>query len=211
MTREQPIPSSMLRLFCDSVIDNLGEKSLKLLFTQAGLQRAYSDQLPPADDSPSISADELAKLLATGFTIFGDRGIKPILLRAGRNAALHFREHNRTLSALAGATFKLIPADAKVKLVLSRSAKMSEEQLHMPHRTYDSREGYFVELQNSIYCEGVTADHGVCYLPQAFYVEILRWATGAIYQVNEVQCRAKGDPLCLFQISREPVYESFEF
>lgn len=204
-TREQPIPSSILRLFCDSVIDNLGEKSLKLLFTQAGLQHAYNGQLPPADDSPSITADELAKLLATGFRIFGDRGIKPILLRAGRNAALHFREHNRTLAALAGAAFKVLPADAKVKLVLSRSAKVSEEQLHMPHRTFDSSEGYFVELRDSIYCEGVTADHAVCYLPQAFYVELLRWATGATYQVNEVQCRAKGDEVCLFRIGRQPV------
>lgn len=204
MTREQPIPSSMLRLFCDSVIDNLGEKSLRLLFTQSGLQHAYSTELPPADDSPSITAHELSRLLATGFRIFGDKGVKPILLRVGRNAALHFRETNRTLSALAGAAFKVLPTDAKIKLVLSRSAKLSEEQLHMSHRVYDTPEGFFVEIRDSIFCEGVSADHGVCYLPQAFYVEILRWATGATYAVTETACRAKGDPLCTFQISREP-------
>lgn len=205
MTREQPIPSSMLRLFCDSVIDNLGDKSLRLMFTQSGLQHAYSGQLPPADDSPSISSDELARLLATGFRVFGDRGVKPILLRVGRNAAAHFRETNRTLSALAGAAFKVLPTDAKIKLVLSRSAKMSEDQLHMPHRVYDTPEGYFVEVRDCIYCEGASADHGVCYLPQAFYVEILRWATGATYAVEETQCRAKGDSVCLFKIGREPV------
>ena len=204
MTREQPIPSSMLRLFCDSVIDNLGEKSLRLLFTQSGLQHAYSTTLPPADDSPSINAQELARLLATGFRVFGDKGVKPILLRVGRNAALHFRETNKTLSALAGAAFKVLPTDAKIKLVLSRSAKMSEDQLHMPHRVYDTPAGYFVEIRDSIFCEGMTAEHGVCYLPQAFYGEILRWATGAAYTVDETECRAKGDAVCTFRISRNP-------
>ena len=204
MTREQPIPSSVLRMFCESVIDNLGEKSLKLMFTQSGLQHAYSSQLPPDDDRPSITGTELAALFTTAFRIFGDRGIKPILLRVGRNAALHFRETNRTLAALAGAAFKVLPTDAKIKLVLSRAAKISEEQLHMPHRVYDTPEGYFVELRDSLYCEGVSADHGVCYLPQAFYVEILRWATGATYPVDEIQCRAKGDALCLFRVGREP-------
>ena len=204
MTREQPIPSSMLRLFCDSVIDNLGEKSLKLLFTQAGLQRFYTSELPPADDSPSISAGDLATLIATGFRIFGDKGVKPILLRVGRNSALHFRENNKTLAALAGAAFKVLPTDAKIKLVLSRSAKISEESLHMPHRVYDTPEGYFVEIRDSLYCEGVSADHAVCYLPLAFYRELLRWAANATYPVQEIQCRAKGDPLCLFKIGREP-------
>ncbi|KAB8143782.1 hypothetical protein F8S13_07695 [Chloroflexia bacterium SDU3-3] len=204
MTREQPIPSSMLRLFCDSVIDNLGEKTLRLLFTQAGLPHVYGGQLPPIDDSPSITANQLAALMATGFRVLGDKGFRPILMRVGRSTASHFREHNRALAALAGAAFRLLPSEAKVKLVLSRTAKMSQEQLHMPHRTYDSAEGYFVEIEESIYCEGISTDHAVCYLPQSFYVEILRWATGSTYLVEEVQCRAKGDGRCLFRVSREP-------
>ncbi len=205
MSREQPIPSSMLRLFCDSVIDNLGEKSLRLLFTQAGLQQHYNGKLPPADESPSITSDQLARLLATGFRIFGDKGVRPILLRVGRNSALHFRETNKTLAALAGAAFKVLPTDAKIKLALSRAAKISEEQLHMPHRVYDTPEGYFVDISDSIYCEGVTSDHAVCYLPVGFYGELLRWATSQTYPVEEIACRAKGDAMCTFRIGRKPI------
>src|SRR5205085_10642169 len=124
MGNEQQVPSSVIRLVCDSIIDNLGEKSLRLLFNQSGLQRYYSGgQLPPNDDSPSATVDELSHLFATSFRIFGDKGVKPILLRVGRNTLQHFRETNKTMAVLAGAAFKLLPTDAKIKLVLTRSAK----------------------------------------------------------------------------------------
>lgn len=205
MTTQQ-IPSQVLRQVCDSIIDNLGEKSLRLLFVQAGLQQYYSGgQLPPDDDSPSATVGELSNLFATAFRIFGDRGVKPILLRAGRNSLKHFRETNKALSALAGAAFKVLPTDAKIKLVLARSAKIAEELLHAPHRTYDTPEGFFVEISGCPYCAGSpAADHGICYFPLGFYGEALRWATGETYPVDEVECIGAGGQVCRFRIGRAP-------
>jgi predicted hydrocarbon binding protein len=205
MPNEQQVPSLVIRQVCDSIIDNLGEKSLRLLFAQSGLQRFYSGgELPPADDTPSATVDELSHLFATAFRIFGDRGVKPILLRAGRNSLKHFRETNRALSALAGAAFKVLPTDAKIKLVLSRSAKVAEELLHTPHATYDNAEGFFVEIGNCPYCAGNQAERGICYFPLGFYGEALRWATGATYPVDEVECMASGGKVCRFRIGRAP-------
>jgi len=205
MANQQQVPSLVIRQVCDSIIDNLGERSLRLLFAQSGLQRFYSGgELPPADDTPSATVDELSHLFATGFRIFGDKGIKPILLRAGRNSLKHFRESNKTLAALAGAAFKVLPTDAKIKLVLSRSAKVAEELLHAPHKTADNAEGYFVDISGCPYCAGTQADHGICYFPLGFYGEAMRWATGATYPVDEVECIAAGGKVCRFRISREP-------
>src|SRR5262245_13503549 len=163
MTNQQQVPSLVIRQVCDSIIDNLGERSLRLLFAQSGLQRFYSGgELPPADATPSATVDELSHLFATGFSIFGDKGIKPILLRAGRNSLKHFRETNKALSALASAAFKVLPTDAKIKLVLSRSAKVAEELLHAPHATSDNAEGFFVEITGCPYCAGNQADHRIC-------------------------------------------------
>src|SRR5687768_722728 len=98
MSSQQQVPSLVIRQVCDSIIDNLGEKSLRLLFAQSGLQRFYSGgELPPADNTPSATVDELSHLFATCFRIFGDKGVKPILLRAGRNSLKHFRESNKAL------------------------------------------------------------------------------------------------------------------
>src|SRR5262245_52091803 len=205
MANQQQVPSQVIRQVCDSIIDNLGEKSLRLLFAQSGLQRFYSGgELPPDDDSPSATVDELSHLFATAFRIFGDRGVKPILLRAGRGSLQHFRESNKTLSTLAGAAFKVLPTDAKIKLVLSRSAKIAEELLHAPHRTYDTEEGYFVEISGCPYRAGTTADHGICYFPQGFYAESMRWATGNTYPIDEPECIAAGGQVCRFRIGREP-------
>jgi hypothetical protein len=205
MASQQRVPSSVIRLVCDSIIDNLGEKSLRLLFNQSGLQKYYSGgELPPADDTPSATVEELSRLFATSISIFGAKGVRPILLRAGRSSLQHFREHNKTLATLAGAAFKVLPTDAKIKLVLSRSAKIAEELLHAPHRTYDTDEGYFVEISGCPYCAGATADQGICYFPQGFYAEAMRWATGNSYPVDEIECVAAGGQVCRFRIGREP-------
>ena len=205
MASQQQVPSSVIRLVCDSIIDNLGEKSLRLLFNQSGLQKYYSGgELPPADDTPSATVEELSHLFATSIKIFGAKGVRPILLRAGRGSLQHFREHNKTLATLAGAAFKVLPTDAKIKLVLSRSAKIAEELLHAPHRTYDTAEGYFVEISGCPYCAGTTADQGICYFPQGFYAEAMRWATGNSYPIDEVECIAAGAQVCRFRIGREP-------
>jgi hypothetical protein len=205
MASQQQVPSSVIRLVCDSIIDNLGEKSLRLLFNQSGLQKYYSGgELPPADDTPSATVEELSHLFATSIKIFGAKGVRPILLRAGRGSLQHFREHNKTLATLAGAAFKVLPTDAKIKLVLSRSAKIAEELLHAPHRTYDTAEGYFVEISGCPYCAGTTADQGICYFPQGFYAEAMRWATGNSYPIDEVKCIAAGAQVCRFRIRREP-------
>lgn len=205
MVRDQQVPSLVLRQVCDSVIDNLGEKSLRMLCTQAGLQRYYSGgELPPADDTPSLTVDELSGLFAAAYRIFGDRGMRPILLRSGRSSAQHFRETNPMLIALAGAAFKVLPTDARIKLILTRSAKLAEEMLHAPHRAYDTPEGYFVEVRACPYCAGTQSQQHICYFPVGFYGDMLRWATGANYTVSEVACMAAGAPACLFQISRQP-------
>ena len=205
MASQQQVPSSVIRLVCDSIIDNLGEKSLRLLFNQSGLQKYYSGgELPPADDTPSATVEELSHLFATSIRIFGAKGVRPILLRAGRSSLQHFREHNKTLATLAGAAFKVLPTDAKIKLVLSRSAKIAEELLHAPHRTYDTDQGYFVEISGCPYCAGTTADQGICYFPQGFYTEAMRWATGNNYTVEEAECIAAGGQVCRFRIGREP-------
>ena len=205
MANQQQVPSSVIRLVCDSIIDNLGEKSLRLLFNQSGLQKYYTGgELPPADDTPSATVDELSHLFATSIRIFGAKGVKPILLRAGRGGLQHFRETNKTLATLAGAAFKVLPTDAKIKLVLARSAKIAEELLNAPHRTYDTNEGYFVEISGCPYCAGSQSDYGICYFPQGFYSEAMRWATGATYPIEETECIAAGGQLCRFRIGREP-------
>src|SRR5579859_4271183 len=205
MPHEQQVPSLVIRLVCDSIIDNLGEKSLRLLFTQSGLQRYYhGGELPPADETPSATLDELSALFSTIFRIFGDKGVRPILLPVGRSMLDHFRQTNRPLAALAGTAFKILPTDAKIKLILSRSAKIGEELLHAPHQTYDTPDGYYVTISSCPYCVGTTAEHGICYLPIGFYSEALRWATGVVYPVKEIECRAAGGELCRFEIGRQP-------
>jgi predicted hydrocarbon binding protein len=205
MQRHQ-LPSMVLRLVCDSIIDNLGEKSLRLLMTQSGLQAYYQEgALPPADNSPSLTLPEFSNLFTTMFRIFGDRGIKPILLRAGRRNMQHFRETNKTLTALAGAAFKVLPTDAKIKLVLSRAAKAAEELLYTEHIFRETAEGYMVEIVDSPYCVGIEADHGVCYVAQGFYGEAVAWATNQQHKVEELTCRAHGDDRCRILISREPI------
>jgi predicted hydrocarbon binding protein len=56
------------------------------------------------------------------------------------------------------------------------------------------------------HCWNRRQDRPACLLPLGGLQEGLAWASsGKRFSVEEIACRAKGDPACTFQISRKPL------
>ena len=77
---ENRIPSLLLNILFAQVDEMMGRRSLIMLLRQAGLAE-YVDNVPPMDDSPSITVEQYSGLLANIYEIFGARGARPIFLR----------------------------------------------------------------------------------------------------------------------------------
>ena len=69
---KKKVPSSLTRVAFDAVITDMGEGSLRILLKKTNVDR-YIGNLPPHDDSPSITVDEYIILIQNIFDIFGQK------------------------------------------------------------------------------------------------------------------------------------------
>jgi predicted hydrocarbon binding protein len=207
---ENRIPSLLLNILFTQVDEMMGRRSLIMLLRQAGLAE-YVDNVPPMDDSPSITVEQYSGLLANIYEIFGARGARPIFLRGGRLGAAEIRRQRPAQFAVAGTALKLLPASRRMKLVLDRLAEQGEELYGTPHHLHEEENAFFIDMPGCPYCaeiarrrmeENRLVTRPVCHIPVAAVAEMMEWAMGQKHLVEEVACIAVGDPECRFRISK---------
>ncbi|NMC59066.1 MAG: response regulator [Candidatus Methanofastidiosa archaeon] len=199
--KESKIPSSLTRVAFEAVKENMGEGSLKLLLKRSGLER-YIGNMPPYDDSPSITLDEYIKIIHNVFDIFGEKGAKPILYICGKAGFKHSLEEKPALFGIAGVAMKVMSDEKKKKFILPKVLKKLEEIFGNPHILEEDEKNLYVRLPDCQYCRGLKSTNPICFTPIGFYEEVIKWATGKSEKVEQIQCRAMGHESCVFKIPK---------
>lgn len=207
---EKRIPSMLLNILFTQVDEMMGRRSLIMLLRQAGLGD-YVDNLPPMDDSPSITVEQYSRLLSNIYDIFGARGARPIMLRGGRLGAAEIRRQRPAQFAVAGTALKLLSPDRRMRIVLEKLAEQGEDLYGTPHHLHEEDDAFIVEMLSCPYCSEITrraatankpVGKPVCHIPLAVIDEMVEWVTGQKHLVEEVSCIAVGDPTCRFRVAR---------
>ncbi len=207
---ERRIPSVVLSILLTQVEEMTGRRSLIMLLRQVGLD-GYVDQIPPMDDSPSITIGQYSGVLANMYEIFGASGSRPIFQRGGRLAAIEMRRQRPARFAVAGTALKLVPSNRRLRLVLEKLAEQGEDLYGTPHHVHEAENAFFIEMPNCPYCaeiarravaENRPIARPVCHSPAAAVSETVEWAMGQKHLVEEVDCIALGAPACRFRISK---------
>jgi len=207
---EKRIPSLLLNILLTQVEEMMGRRSLIMLLRQAGLAE-YIDNVPPMDDTPSITVGQYSRLLANIYDIFGARGARPIFLRGGRLGAAEIRRQRPAQFAVAGTALKLLPMNKRMQIVLDRLAEQGEDLYGTPHHLHEEDNAFIVEMPDCPYCAEITRRHlegnqpvdkPVCHIPASVIAEMMEWATGQKHLVEEVACIALGAPACNFRVSK---------
>jgi predicted hydrocarbon binding protein len=210
LMEEKRIPSLLLNILFAQVDEMMGHRSLIMLLRQAGLT-TYIDNIPPLDDSPSITVDEYSRLLANIYEIFGARGARPIFLRGGRIGATELRRQRPAQFAVSGMALKLLPTTKRMQIVLDKLATQGEEMYGASHHLKEESDAFLLEIENCPYCAEIvrrqTAQNKpitkpVCHIPLSIIDEMMNWATDQPHLVEEVACMARGDAVCSFRISK---------
>ena len=207
---ERRIPSLLLNILLTQVEEMMGRRSLRMLLRQAGLAE-YINQVPPMDDSPSITVGQYSGLLANIYEIFGAQGARPIFVRGGRLGAVEFRGLRSAQFAVAGTALRLLPSARRMQLIIERLAEQGEDLYDTPHHIHEDDQAYFIEMPDCPYCAEITRRaieqnkpiaKPVCHIPASVIAEMMEWATGQVHLVEEVACIALGDPACHFRVSK---------
>ena len=192
--------NALMRQALVAIEEVMGQKGLHAVLRTSKLEQ-YIDHLPPDDLSPSIKAADYARLNEAIEAFYG-RGGRGMLQRVGKASFEYAIRNQSALFGLAGVALKMLSTKARIRFVLTRMAgavKKANPQLLVEVEETD--EGFAYVAQVCSLCYGRHSDKPVCHLYVGSITEGVRWATGQVYQVQETQCIAKGDPCCRFVVT----------
>lgn len=200
----------LLNILLTQIDETMGRRSLILLLRQAGLPE-YIDNVPPMDDSPSVTVDAYGRLLANIHDIFGPRDAQPILTHGGRVAAAEVRRRRSRQFAVIGTALRFRSTNSRMQVILEKLVEQGAESYGADYCVYEEQDAFFFEIAGCPYCAEITrrslaqdkpVTKPVCYIPAAIIDEMVEWATGERHVVQEVACIAQGAPACRFRIGK---------
>lgn len=138
--------------------------------------------------------------------IYGPHGGRGILLRIGRAC---FQQGLREFGPLFGLTdlaFRLLPLKTKLKVGANAFADIFNKHSDQRVRIEEDERSIFWIIERCPVCWQRRADGPSCHLAVGLLQEALYWASGGkIFQVEETQCCASGDPQCVILIEKTPL------
>jgi predicted hydrocarbon binding protein len=175
----------------------LGKQKFTLVLQHAGLELA-ENKVP---DLPFGTPSKVYQALED---IYGEQTTRGICLRTGR---VMFRRGLRAFSGILGLShrgFRLLPPAQKVLRGMDLLAWLlnhySDQRVRVEKRPQD----LLLINERCPHCWGLTKSSPCCQLPVGALQEGLAWAcSGKPYTVEEITCRANGDPNCTYRIKRK--------
>lgn len=184
----------------------IGTQGLTTILRRSGLERLinnYPPDLPVA--SGQFTFDDYGTLCAGLIEVYGYSG-KNMMLRIGRLSAELAVLKQREL-------FDLAKLDSARELPLELNLRAGLEVLqtgyqammpHMQYRLEDHGAAWAYITDTCPMCAGQQASQAMCWLFSGVLQEAAHWQTGKLFEVQEVACRALGDPACVWEISKKP-------
>ena len=200
------IPNSMMYITLLTVQETIGKNGLNAILNYTSLTK-YRDNFPPNDDKLEVPGTDFTRIQGGIIDIFGERGARSILYKAGRRGFQLVIEKNPTLLGLMGIGLKLLSKRKRLEKVFELGAESNNKIFGENQRFYVTDEGFVCELFDCYWCKGLTSEGPICFGEAGLDAEVAKWASGDEHEVREVLCRARGDDVCKFVISLEPKVE----
>jgi predicted hydrocarbon binding protein len=201
-----PIPSQALpeiypaqigELMMTSYEEVLGGLQLAAVLQRAGLKSV-------AEKVPDLPFGTPAKLYQALEDLYGEQTARGICLRTGR---VMFRRGLRAFSGILGLShrgFRLLPPSQKILRGMDLLAWLLNHYSDQRVRVEKRAQEFLLINERCPHCWGLTKATPCCQLPVGALQEGLAWAcSGRHYAVEEIACRAKGDPTCTYKVIRK--------
>ncbi len=202
---ERYYPNKIGRLFLLSLEEVMGRNGVHALLHMAGLRERVNNY-PPNDLRREYPFSELSRTCQALETMYGPRGARGMELRAGRIAFTYGLKEFGPLLGMADLAWKVMPLGIKVKIGLNAIAQTFDRFSDQPTRVEERKGQFLYIIEKCPPCWNRRSDSPCCHIARGILEEGLRWVSGGKnFRVEEIECRAVGDPTCTFAIDREPL------
>lgn len=154
----------------------------------------------------TFSFETVSLLQSTLEQKFGPRGGHGLALRVGRATFNHGVKEYGSMLGLTELTFRLLPLSTKLHSGATIFSDFFNRHTDQKVRVEETKNEILWHIECCPLCWQREAKEPVCYLAVGVLQEALYWLSGGkIFNVEEVDCIAKGDSSCMISINKEPI------
>lgn len=169
--------------------------------TKVASNSAFIDQGLVEIFGKDLSTGELPVTWESAVRSFGLAETRGMFLRAGRAAFYTWMCENADNLGWREVEFRLLPAPARIKRVLSDALKWFEDESFFKGMLSSTEETWQISVT------GLAGECArmECNLFIGLLQEMVCWAgAGKFYPAREIECQSDGADHCLFEISKQP-------
>lgn len=203
---ERKTDNHVMLVWLETVQSIVGPNGLKSVLNYAHLQQ-YIDNFPPNNDDLEIPLKDLQTLYSSLFELFGSKGTRSLQIRVGREAARISIEERPQIAKPVKLAAHLLSESRKMRLTLEKFIEQIEQRFGYssdlsPIKLREDEDYFYIIDKKWFESEGRSSQTPVCGFLTGMFQHLIQWITGHEHEVEEVECRAMGDPADVFRIEK---------
>jgi len=205
MSAEYFYPQKMGRIIVQAMEEVMGRPGAQAILNLASYPQFLEDY-PPDSAERTFPFEAVSGLNAALEQAYGPRGGRGIALRIGRATFSYgLREYGPQLGFMESA-FRLLPLHTRLHMGSRSFADLFNRHTDQVVRVEDTGSHLFWHIERCPLCWGRQAGEPVCHMAVGLLQESLYWLSGGkIFNVEETECIARGDPACTILIEKQPI------
>lgn len=189
-----------MRIWLETIQNVIGDNGLKAVLNRGNLKK-YINNFPPADYELQIAAEDICDLFKSLFEIFGQKGSYSLLLRIGRERArIGIEKYNKVMMKALIMAARLVPETIKVRLSLEKLVEEQNRVFPDSMELHEEEEFFLLVYRDSFESEKIQSEAPVCGATLGSLQYGMEWITRHPHTVEEIECRAMGNPADVFRI-----------
>lgn len=161
----------------------------------------------PTRQEESVFSFEVVSLLQrTLEQLYGPRGGRGVALRIGRACFKYGLREYGSILGLTEMAFRLLPLSTKLHIGAQSFAELFNKHTDQRVRVEENDRQIIWNIEHCPLCWERKSEEPVCHMAVGVLQESLYWLSGGkIFNVEETNCIARGDPACVIVIDRIPI------
>ena len=198
-------PERMGRIILLAMEEVIGREGVRSILDLASIP-PFTEENPAARSEKNFPFESVTRLQESLEQVYGPQGGRGTAVRIGRACFQYGLREYGSLLGITETAFRLLPLSIKIHAGARSFAELFNTQTDQRVRL-DEHDGklYWI-IERCPLCWERKAAEPVCHLAVGLLQEALYWLSGGkIFNVEEIACLARGDPVCTILIDQTPL------
>jgi predicted hydrocarbon binding protein len=198
-------PNKMGRIILTAMEVIMGRHGVNAVLNLAHLYDRVNNY-PPNNLELGFSFEEVSAIQQTLDDMYGVRGGRGLMLRAGRETWKYALKEFVPVLGITDLATRILPLGIKMKIGLEVFAETFNKFTDQRVQLGEDERGYLWIIKRCPVCWNRTSEAPCCHLAVGLLEQSLDWVSrGRRFHVEEASCIATGDETCTIVISKKPI------